>query len=118
MKKLIYATFLTAGIMMAQEKSATQSTSTETKIDSKDNGKDVKTQTTTTNSAADSDGNASKDTTVSTTQNEEASRQSEVDHDYRFDFQRRPLDLPGDWLISRAGPLSLPLYPSHFRVRP
>jgi len=67
MKKLIYVTFLTAAAMVAQEKSATQSTSTETKIDSKDHGKDVKTQTTTTNSAADSDGNASKDTTVTTT---------------------------------------------------
>ena len=67
MKKLIYATFLTAGIMMAQEKSATQSSSTETKIDSKDHGKDVKTQTTTTNTAADSDGNVAKDTTVTTT---------------------------------------------------
>jgi hypothetical protein len=33
-----------------------QSSSTETRIDSKDNGKDVKSQTTTTNSAADSDG--------------------------------------------------------------
>ncbi len=62
-----FTALLTAGVMMAQEQSATQSSSTETKIDSKDNGKDVKSQTVTTNSASDSNGNASKDTTVTTT---------------------------------------------------